>query len=82
MHHTLLHETAPEAMWGILENRIGPETSNAVLNGLAQSLNRLAEPHSDLATELSRRILEKLSGPGADEPIETCIRTFVGLYVW
>ena len=38
MHHTLLHETAPEAMWGILENRIGPETSNAVLNGLAQSL--------------------------------------------
>ena len=82
MRLTLLHETAPETMWRIFENRIGPETSNAVLNGLVYSLNRLAGPHADRTTELSRRIFEKLRGPGADEPKETCIHTFVGLYVW
>jgi hypothetical protein len=82
MRLTLLYETARETMWKIIENRIGPETSNAVLNGLAYSLNGLAGPHPDRATELSRRIFERLQGRGADEPKETCIHTLVGLYVW
>src|SRR5262249_51220201 len=82
MRLTLLYDTARETMWKILENRIGSETSNAVLDGLAYSLSRLAGPHADRATELCRRIFERVQGPGADKPKDTCIHLFMGLYIW
>ena len=67
----------------LLEDRIEAETSNAVLNGLAQCLQQLGGPHSDRAVELSARIFQKIGeGPGAEHPKATCMHTFVGLYIW
>jgi len=78
-----LYQTAPDRLWKYLEERIEAETSNAVLNGLAQCLQQLAGPHSDRAVELSARLFQKIgNGPGAEHPKATCIHIFVGLYIW
>ena len=80
---TYMYDTAPERMWKYIEERIEAETSNAVLNGLAQCLQQLAGPHSDRAVELSLRLFQRIgNGPGAEHPKETCIHIFVGLYIW
>jgi hypothetical protein len=78
-----LYETAPERMWKHLKERIEADTSNAVLNGLAQCLQQLAGPHSDRAVELSARLFQRIGeGPGAEHPKATCIHIYVGLYIW
>jgi hypothetical protein len=70
-------------MWEYLEKRIYTESSNAVLNGLAQCLQQLAGPHPDRAAELSARVFQKIGeGPGAEHPKATSIQTFVWLYIW
>lgn len=80
---TYLYHTAPEKMWGYLEERIEAETSNAVLDCHARSLQQLAGPHADRSVEVSRRLFDKVrEGPGAEHPKATCLHTFVGLYTW
>ena len=80
---TYLYQTAPERMWKYLDERIEAETSNAVLNGLAQCLQQLAGPHSDRSVELSARLFQRIGdGPGAKHPKATCIHILVGLYIW
>jgi hypothetical protein len=80
---TCLYDTAQERMWDFLEERIQTETSNAVLSGLANCLNRLAGRHADRSAGLSQRIFGRVHGdPRAKMPREVCLHTLAGLYIW
>jgi len=80
---TYLYKTAPDHMWALLKSRSHRETSNAVLDTLAHTLNRLAGARPDSAAELTKTIFENVRpGPGAERVRDTCIHTFVGLHVW
>jgi hypothetical protein len=80
---TYLYKSAPDRMWAFLESRSRQETSNAVLDTLAHTVNRLAGVSADRAAEITKTIFENArEGPGADRARDTCLHTFVGLYSW
>lgn len=82
-HCVWLHTSAPEPMWGWLE-QLTKDESMAVRQAAVNSLGNLGRVYAERAVPLVSRVPDKIdsSVEGADKVLETCVQVLAGLYVW
>ncbi|OPX42367.1 hypothetical protein CLHUN_37860 [Ruminiclostridium hungatei] len=83
-HLVTLYNTAPAAMWDIIEDACENEQSKGVLNGLLSgTLYNIAGGNADRVSKLVGKIFSRIiDGPGADSVRQTCVIIFLKLYLW